>query len=74
MEQAESLRSTLSIIGDRSSILGFVVPIGRPRYMKGSVPIWHPKVLARCCIFSDETLIGIICDFLKLTLRLEAVS
>lgn len=39
MEQAESLRSTLSINGVKSLILGFDVPIGKPRYVKGSVPI-----------------------------------
>jgi hypothetical protein len=40
----ENLLSTLSIIGVRSSILGFVVPIGKPRYVKGIVPTEQPKV------------------------------
>lgn len=31
VEHADNLRSTLSMIGDRSSILGLVVPIGSPR-------------------------------------------
>ena len=47
VEQAESLLSIRSIMGDRSSIRGFVVPIGRPRYVNGMDPIWHPNVLAR---------------------------
>jgi len=62
--QPNSLRSTLSMMGVRSSILGFVVPIGKLRYVKGNVLTEHPKVWARWFIFSAEVLIGNICDFL----------
>jgi hypothetical protein len=44
VEQANNLLSTLSIIGARSSIFGLVVPMGKPRYVKGIDPISHPKV------------------------------
>jgi hypothetical protein len=43
---------------------GFVVPIGKPRYVKGRVPTVHPKVLAKHYILSGDTLMGIIWDFL----------
>lgn len=36
--------STLSIVGVRSSILDFLVPMDRPRYVNGIVPIAHLKV------------------------------
>jgi hypothetical protein len=36
----------------RSSMRGFVVPIGSPKYVKGSAPISHPKVLASLTILS----------------------
>jgi hypothetical protein len=40
VEHADNLCSTLSMIGERSSIFGLVVPIGRPRQVNGSEPIW----------------------------------
>jgi hypothetical protein len=69
IEQADNILSILSIIGSRSSNLGFIVPIGSPRYVKGIDPIWHPKTAASCCILSSDTLIGKIMDFWKLTWR-----
>jgi hypothetical protein len=63
VEQANNLLSTLSIIGARSSIFGLVVPMGKPRYVKGTDPISHQKVFARRTIFSGGTLIGYIWDF-----------
>jgi hypothetical protein len=69
VEQADNFLSTLSIRGANSSILGFVVPRGKPRYVKGKDPIWQPRVLAKTFIFSLETLIGTIIDLLKFTHR-----
>jgi hypothetical protein len=47
-EVAASLHSHLLTRGEKSMTFGFVKPSGRPRYVKGKVPLSHPKVLARC--------------------------
>ena len=39
---AVNLLSTRSVKGDKSLIVGLVVPIGKPRYVKGIVAVWHP--------------------------------
>lgn len=41
-EQEEILLSILSMIGEKSTILGLVVPIGKPRYVNGMVPNFLP--------------------------------
>ena len=43
---AESLRSTRQTRGNKSSTDGLVVPIGKPRYVKGIFPTTHPKIVA----------------------------
>lgn len=63
-EQDDNLLSTLSIMGEKSSILGLVVPIGSPKYVNGIGPNWHPKVRAKESAFSVDRLIGIIKDLL----------
>ena len=55
--------------GAKSLTRGFVVPKGRPRYVKGSWPTWHPKTAARRWIFYFGTLRCIRHDLWKLTLR-----
>jgi hypothetical protein len=49
--------------------MGFVVPWGNPRYVKGIASTRQPKVPARILTFSSPTLIGTMNDLLKLTLR-----
>jgi len=64
VEHADNLLSTLSIIGVRSSIHGFVVPIGSPRYVNGIEPTSQPNVLASRASLSCEILMEYMCDFL----------
>lgn len=45
---------------------GLVVPKGRPRYVNGIFPTWHPKVLAKCDALLGVRLIGTRKDFPKL--------
>lgn len=56
-----SLLSDLSIRGMKSSIFGFVVPIGMPKYVKGIVARVQPKVDAICSACSIDR---IMLDFL----------
>jgi hypothetical protein len=64
VEHAKSWHSILSIMGERSSIFGFVVLMGKPRYVNGMESISHPKVFTGLVILSYGTLIEYICDFL----------
>jgi hypothetical protein len=57
-----SLLSHLETRGRNSSTFGFERPRGKPRYVKGRIPIEHPKVWAREFILSVLILIGIIRD------------
>ena len=50
-EHPLSLLSILIIRGDMSSIFGLVVPIDKPRYVKGIVPIEQPKVVSDAVFF-----------------------
>jgi len=61
-EQALSLLSILVMSGVRSCILGLVVPIGKPKYVKGIDPTAQPKAEARTASLSGWTFIGIILD------------
>jgi len=53
----------------RSSKLGLVVPIGKPKYVKGMEAVWQPKAAARESRVASGTLIGTIEDLWKLTLN-----
>lgn len=54
VDKPDSLLSTLSIIGVRSSMRGLVVPMGNPRYVNGKEPTEQPKVLDRHSILSGD--------------------
>ena len=56
----DNLLSNLSFILIKSSILGFVVPNGRPRYVKGRLSVLQPNTSASARHLSDETLMGTI--------------
>lgn len=56
--------------GWKSSTLGLLMPMGRPKYVKGNDPVAHPNVLARCSSFSLLMLMGTIIDLEKLILKL----
>jgi hypothetical protein len=43
--------------------VGLVVPKGWPRYVKGNLPIEHPKEAAKLSTSSSDTLMGIREDF-----------
>jgi hypothetical protein len=66
-EVLTSLLSHLVTRGRKSSILGFVRPRGRPKYVKGKLPTEQPKVVARCFVLSTKRLMGIKKDLAKLT-------
>lgn len=68
LEKQVSLLSILLIIGINSSIFGFAVPSGSPRYVNGRVPILHVRRSAKWCPLSVVMLSGIRLDFWKLTL------
>jgi hypothetical protein len=54
VEQDDRRLSILSIIGVRFSILGLVVPIGRPRYVNGIVQYHIQKCLLAVESFPDS--------------------
>ena len=49
--------------------VGLVVPSGRPKYVKGIVPMLQPNVLAKCMAFSSIKLMGTKNDFPKFTCK-----
>jgi hypothetical protein len=53
----------------KSSILGLVVPIGNPRYVKGRDSGTHPNMVEISRHLSGEMFIGGIDDLLKLMKR-----
>jgi hypothetical protein len=57
------LFSILFSNGRKSYTEGQVVPRGRPKYVKGILPIRKPNTEASTSIFSDSTFIGMILDF-----------
>jgi hypothetical protein len=66
-EVLTSLLWHLEMRGKKSSTFGLEVPRGRPRYVKGRLPVPHPKVEAMWWSLSELILIGTIMDFSKLT-------
>lgn len=52
--------------GMRSWMVGLVVPSRSPRYVKGIVPMVHPKMFAMSLLCSLLVLIGIKVDLWKL--------
>ena len=52
-----------------SSSVGFVVPMGRPRYVNGSDPTVQPKIWARTEACCRSRLIGINIDLWKFIFR-----
>lgn len=52
-----------------SFIDGFVVPNGRPKYVKGKDLVVHPRQPAREDNLSSEIFIGTITDLVKFTFK-----
>ena len=65
----DSFLSTGQTIGMSSSRVGFVVPKGRPRYVKGRDPTVQPKICARAEACCKPRFMGINVDFWKLIFR-----
>lgn len=59
----ESLRSTDATSGMRSVTDGLVVPMGKPRYVNGKVPIAQPKTSANREVLSPAVLTVMRVDF-----------
>ena len=59
-ELTDSLLSTLSTRGMKSMILGFVVPSGKPRYVKGNCSSLHPRMEDNLCASVGSTFSGTV--------------
>ena len=55
----ESLHSTDATSGIRSATIGLAVPMGMPKYVKGMMPMVHPKMCARSVVEAESRMIGI---------------
>jgi len=74
LKKVASLLSHLETKGQKSATEGLVRLRGRPKYVKGRVPLEQPKLAANSSNLVADRLTGSISDLSKFTLRPEEAA